>query len=278
MGNTVLNGLVTYTGSNSDRGPSPAVWGRIRECIDPNDAYEIFDDFLNFNGTVTTNVGDYSGQAGGYRSYEDSGGSITNLATEVGGVIRITTDNTDNDEMWLQPGSATSVFGKISDTAGDDKLLIFEARVRLGQTATGNAFIGLTEEGLAAADTITDAGAWADKDAIGFLILEDDSDGIDFIYKKAGQTLQTKIAVAQAVTADTWYKLAFMYDPNQVDAKKITVFVDGVDEGTYVTATDIAAATFPDGEELQPLFGIKNSSGAVNKLDVDWYRVYQSRA
>lgn len=274
---TVLKGLVVPIGVNSDRGPSPALWGRIREVTDPNDAYEIFDDFLNFNGTVSTNVGTYSGQGGGYRSYEDTGGSIVNLASEVGGVLRITTDTTDNDEVWLQPGSATSVFGKISDTAGEDKLLIFEARVRFGQTANGNAFIGLTEEGLAAADTITDAGAWADKDAIGFLVLEDDSDGIDFIYKKAGQTLQTKISVAQQITADTWYKLGFVYDPNAPEAKRITVFVDGVDEGTYVTATNIATATFPDDEELQPLFGVKNSSGAVTRIDLDWYRAYQCR-
>lgn len=274
---TMLNGLVVPIGVNDDRGPSPALWGRIREVIDPNDAYEIFDDFLNFGGTVTTNVGTYSSSGGGWTSYEDTGGSIKNLATESGGVVRITTDTTDNDECWLQPGSVTSVFGAISDTDGSDKLLIFEARVRLGQTATGNAFIGMSEEGLAAADTITDAGAFADKDCIGFLILEDDSDGIDFVYKKAGQTIVTKIAVAQAVTASTWYKLGFIYDPNAVADKRITVFVDGVDEGTYVTATNIATATFPDGEELNPLFGVKNSTTTATVLDIDWYRAYQSR-
>jgi hypothetical protein len=110
-----------------------------------------------------------------------------------------------------------------------------------------------------------------------FWFLEDDSDGIDFIYKKAGQTLQTKISVAQQITADTWYKLGFVYDPNAPEAKRITVFVDGVDEGTYVTATNIATATFPDDEELQPLFGVKNSSGAVTRIDLDWYRAYQCR-
>ena len=278
MGTSHVTGAVKYTGFNSNKGPSPALWGRLQHVSDPNDRYEFFTDFLQFGGSVSTNVGEYIGEGGRWVSYEDTGGSIAQLASEVGGAVRITTDTTDNDECWMMPGGTASVFGKISDTAGEDKLLIFEARVRFGVVTSGNAFVGLSEEGLAAADTITDAGALASKDFIGFCVLEADPDALMFVYRKAGQAMVTKIASVQALTASTWYKVGFVFDPTFPEDKRIKVFVDGSENATYVTATNIATATFPDGEELHVLLGVKNSTTVAQPLDVDWVKVSQVRA
>ena len=277
---TLVTGDVKFTGKNSDTGLSPAVWARIPlgKMVDPNGGKFVFDDFLTFGGSVTSNVGTYFSQGGAYRTYEDNGGSVAQIATSTRGEVEIQTDGTDNDEVWMSPGGAASVLGAISDTAGADLLMIFEACVKLSQITSGNAFVGLGEEGLAAADTITDSDALADKDLIGFAQLADDLDAFDFVYRMAGQAVQTKVSVAHTIVADTYVKLGFVYDPLAPAAKRITVYVNGVDSGTYVTATNIAAATFPDAEELNAIFGVKNGAAAAKKLTVDWWAFYQAKA
>lgn len=270
-------------GLTGERGLSPRLWARaVGQGLSPDgssNAYYVSDDFLTFGGTyvVASNVGLYASQGGCYRSYEDTGNSVAQLATEVGGVISITTDATDNDECWLQPGGAASVMGKISTTAGADKLLIWEARFRISKvTDTGNMFLGLTEEGTAIADFISDAGAISDKDYIGFTIGESNGDALKFVYKKAGQTAQTVFTYSTDIVLATWYRVGFCYNPKAPAAKRITAFIDNQEQGTYVTATNLAAATFPNGEELNMLAGVKNGSGAAHALDLDWYAFLQA--
>ena len=46
-------------------------------------------------------------------------------------------------------------------------------------------------------------------------------------------------------------------------------------ESTYVTGTNIAADTFPDGEELALLLATKVGAAAESKFQMDWWRVAQ---
>lgn len=272
-----LQSIVKHQGAgNSERGLSGALWSRIpSHAVDPRSCKFLYEEFDGFGGLVATNVGGYASPLGWYKSYEDTGGAIAPLATSVTGVLEIATDATDNDEIWLQYGSGTSVLGKISDTAGDTFPLIFECRLNVDQIASGNVFVGLGEEGLAAADTITDAGALASKDLIGFQSLEATPTVFDFVYRKAGQAAQVVKTGAHTAVADTFVKLGFIFDPKAPTAKRITAFVNGVEVTTYVTGTNIAAATFPDAEELSPLFGVKNSTTVAKKLRLDWWAFYQ---
>ena len=234
-----------------------------------------FDDFLNY-GVMAAG---YAASAGGYAHYIDTGDTIASIATENKGVIKFLTDTTDNDECWLSSGGNTGTMGVISDTVGSDLKLWFECRIRLTQIGnTYDMFVGLAEEGLAAADTVTDAGAMADKDFLGFNVLEADGDAINVAYKKEGQTVQTAIAGIKVPVAATWYKLGFVYDPSAASAKRISFYVDGVENGTYITGTNIAAATFPDGEELALLAGVKNGGGAASSFDMDWWAFAQVAA
>jgi hypothetical protein len=108
---------------------------------------------------------------------------------------------------------------------------------------------------------------------IGFNLAEAASATMTFAYRKAGQALTVNIAALKTIVAATWYKFGFLYDGAAPTNKRIRVFVDGEEQSTYVTATNIAAATFPSGEELNPLIGLKNGAGAVTQWDVDWVRV-----
>ena len=146
----LARGIANFTGK-SGRSLSPALWSNIPLwAIDPNSGVFLYEDFNAFKGGSNA----YYGQAGPYTSYEDTGAAVAQLATDNQGVIQIETDGTDNDEAWLQHGSATSNFLKVSTSS--PYIAAFECRVQIDQIASGNFFVGAGEEGLAAADTITD--------------------------------------------------------------------------------------------------------------------------
>jgi hypothetical protein len=267
-----------HASDNSGRGPSGAIWGNIpfpESHCDPSTGYGVWDDFVGFNGLLTSTTGDYS-SAVAYNAYQDGSNTIAQIATEVGGVISITTDTTDNDESWLQMGGAAGVFGKIASSGG--KKLAWETRIRMSTITTRNIFVGLAEEGFAAADAITDAGAMVTtKDFIGFRSLEGDANAFDTVYQKGSQT--TGVVDDDALTAvvTTWYKLGLIYDPNYYNRNKvIRFFVDGVEQADGVASSVIDDATFPDGEELSPVWGVKNGTTAAIVLDIDWVKIWQA--
>ena len=276
--------FTAHIGQTNGRGPSPRLWRHaVHSMFAPDGSargHFAGDDFRSFGASaaVASNVGRYSGDYLGYRSYEDTGDAIAQIATDRFGAITFTSAATDNNESWLQPGAAASVMGLISDTAGDDRLLVFECRVKVGQLVEIAAFWGLTEEGLAAADTLVDdTGALASKDMIGFHVPAHASVAkVDFVYRKAGQTAQVIIDDLSTLVADTYVKFGFLYDPLAPTSKRIAVFLDGEEQSTYVTGTNIAAATFPDGEELQPLFGQKVGAAAAKTSTLDWWYFYQA--
>ena len=178
------------------------------------------------------------------------------------------------------PAGNAGVLGVISDS--DARLLIAEFRFRLNSVTDGDGsvFLGLGEEGLGAAATplADDTGhTTSDDDLIGFLITEDDNDALKFVYRKNGGALQTVMTYGTALAADTWYNVGFVYDPEAPESKKIKIFVDNVEQSTYVTGTNIAAATFPDGEELDMYAAIIGSANNdPQHFDLDLWAFYQA--
>jgi hypothetical protein len=265
----------------SGTGPSVALWKKFNQNtlgIDGNaDGRDLYETFGNWGGLVSSNVGYYPGEGGGaYKSYEDTGGTIS-LRDASPTTMRITTDGTDNDSMSIQGAGSLGRQAVVTTTAGSMRQVIFEGRAAVGKiTDTYNWVMGLAEPACAANDGyFSDAGAVGDKDFIGFWVTEADGDSIKYGYKKAGQTLQT-LGVAQVPVADTFYKLGFIYDPTAPDSKKIKFFVNGVELTTYVTATLLAAATFPNGEGLSLFTEVKNGSAAISYADYRFWRLAQS--
>lgn len=273
---------VTYGSRSSDTttGPSQAVWGDCPIDDLKNDmavGYIIEDDFVNTPQMISDQ------DVAKYASYIDTGVTIKQAAL-AGGVLAIAGNDADNDEGSIQAGGNSGAPFVISDTAGSDKKLWFEARLKLASVTDDNTafFVGLGEEGLAAADTLVDdTAALASKDMIGFNTLCADGDALLFSYRKAGQAVQTvALDTSSAVlTADTYVKVGFVYDPKEVTAKRIKLYVNGVEQSTYVTGANIAAATFPDGEELAPLLATKNGDAGTTAHEVymDFWRTAQLR-
>jgi hypothetical protein len=274
-----------HGGDVSGTEPSPSIWGKFNwaDAVFHGKAKLFYDNFDGFglSTAVSSNVGRYGSSGAQYISYEDTGDAIAQLATDDNGVISFTTAATDNNESHLMPGGAASVFGTIDTKATGQRDLLFEARIRIGQLAETAVFVGMSEEGLAAANTLVDdTGAVASKDLIGFHIPAHASVAtMSFVHRKAGQAMVTTISGLKTMVASTWYKVGFFLDANEPSAaKRIKVFLDGVEQSTYVTDTAIEAATFPSGEELHFLAGVKAGEAGAKVLSVDWVRIAQMRS
>lgn len=264
-----MDRIVKYGSEHTLRAPHYdlyAQWKRNEILLqDTNVGYGITDTF--------TNVGDETiGIGSGWADYADTGCTINGVGGSPG--IQFVTDTTDNDEVWVQSGSDAGTPFVISDTAGSNKQLIFCAEFKVSSIADSGTgvYIGLGTAGMAAADTITDAGALkADEGFIGFFRPEGDGDGLDFIYQAASQTMQTHISDAVTLVADTYITVGFKFDGSQIHA-----FYNGsFNTDSPITATNIAAATFPDDEAMGILMGHKNGAAAAHTTTVRFVECQQ---
>ena len=271
---------------------SPRLWQRLIDTdLTPdgsNAGNLLVDDFNSFpNLTVTTAAGQLQ-PPNGYHAYIEADatvGSIKQNPADPSVITLLTSTDAadgDNHDTVLGTNGNTGTLGVISDAAEAAKLLICECRFRLNSVTNGDGsiFMGLGEEGLAAANTpiADDTGhKVSDDDLIGFFIGEDDNDALKFVYRKNGGAIQTVLTHPTALVADTWYNAGFIYDPSAPASQKIRIFVNNVEEITKVTADQIAAATFPDGEELAMYAAIKASANNdPQHFDLDLWAFYQA--
>lgn len=256
--------LTEYEGASTS-GISPAVWNPLKIDVirsNPTYGFVFFDDFLNFNRANES-----------YQNVVSSGASLSQIATEVGGVITAATGTTQDNVIALQAGAGTGVQVKFSDGGNPGA---FEARIRLAQTADAAFAIGLAQQGVGGTstgllNTAANNGEIQDVDFVGFRVALDDPDALDAVYRFSGNPLNVVKDVAQLITANVWYKLGVRFDPSN---KLVRWFVDGVEvANAKVTATD-----FPADEELAPVFALKAGTTTNVTADVDWWQVAARRS
>lgn len=276
--------FVHHEGQNTS-GLSPRLWRRVSQALQEGAGQtRLFlagDDFpaIHTAGTLTDLISELP-----YLIFADdtTNHSVVGAADENGGVLQLNIDvgAGANEEIGICSGDGTQQLGQISDTAGADYITAFECRFKLSNVTDGKAatFIGLAQPGIVANGGIIDAtgGPMANKAAIGFNVLADDGDSLDFCYQGASQTRQDAIAGVAALTADTFVKAGFVYDPTAPASKRIRVFINNVESSTYVTAANIAAATFPDAEALTFAAIQKGIAGSVAlEAAIDWWAFAQ---
>jgi hypothetical protein len=279
------NSLFTTHRAQSTTGLSPRLWANITQSMmsasGDKRLFLMGDDFGAIHHADT--LADLHSEMP-YIIFTDdtSNHTITGAADEKGGVLQLNIDaGADaNEELGIMAGDGTQQMLQISDTAGDEHLTAFECRIKISTVTDGKAALiaGLGQPGIVAAGGVidTDGGPMADKAFIGFSVLADDGDSVDFCYQGASQTRQDKIAGAGTLTADTFIKLGFLYDPAAPAANRISVYVDNVLQSTYVTATNIAAATFPDAESLAFVLQTKGIAGSLAiETAIDWWAAAQ---
>ena len=269
---------------------SPRLWARVIESQLTSDGGApgvfLFDDFDSFPVITLTTAAGQLQPPNGYHAFIEADATVGRIGPRADAPSAIelltSTDAADGADhvTCLGTGGNAGVLGVIDDSA--PKLLICEFRIRLNSitNADGSVFVGLGEEGLCATMTPLAAAtpqAVSDDDCIGFFIGEADNDSLDFVYRKNGQAIQTVLTYGTALVADTWYNLGFVFDPTAPASQRIAVFVDNVEQTTYVTATQIAAATFPDAEELAMYAAVQGSADNLpQKFDMDLWAFYQA--
>jgi hypothetical protein len=279
-----------YTGhlnanANTSRGLSPQLWQRASKCMLPpngDPGFFVYDDFTKFagvstsGGAVTLPTASTTGIGGmdGYSVYLDDGASILPATGVAGGVATLATSATDEDLAVMRTGHLC----EISRTADERAVTIFECRINLPtQVTSGSTFIGLCGNEIQADGGLVSGSGEviATAEAIGFRTLDADPDGIDFIVKVDATTTVVINTLIDA-TALAYNKLGFVYDPAEVNAKKIAVYLNGVKQTTYVTDTVMAtAASFPNSTFLSFAAAVKANGAVDRQMNVDWWALYQ---
>ncbi len=256
---------------------SPRLWARLIEeglSADgsaPGDL--LVEDFVS-SPSLTS-----SGACNDLYFFSESSATVKQNADSGKSAVELATGATANKNATLISNGNTGNLGVISDTAGSDKLTIFEARVKLADVADSSAFIGLAAPGSAAASKPLSGTTHvlADQAAIGFLVTEDDPDALKFAYVKSSQSSQvTVLTYASNLVADQYYNLGFVYDPSAPASEKIKIYIDNVEQSAKVSASDIAAATFPEGDVLAACVSVRSSAAAAEKLYLDLLAYYQA--
>lgn len=258
--------------TTAERGLSAGIWGRlpIQKWAVGVDGYFSFDDFRNFSKHVSAqNVQQYA-------SYIDTGVTIQQLAsTTLAGIARVTHDGTDNDESSIITGGNAGCEVLFPSTP-PARFLAFEARVAKSTIATdGLGFmLGLSEEGRAVADQLVDDTlVAADKDFLGFGCVAAAGATVNFGFKTAGQTAVVVAAAVATMVAATFVKLGFLIDMDAPTDKRGRIFVNGVEQSTYLTDTQIALATFPSAQGASRLWATKIGTASAFTMDMDWWAV-----
>ena len=249
-------------------GLSDQIWrsGKIDKALaDFSGGALLRDDFL---GIYTFTSGT---PASGYACYEDAGAAVASDTDDPNGVVTLTTGTTDNDEASLSSG-----IGFMEIASSSPQYVAFEARVKLTVLAEAAIFVGLADPTMVGANALVDAtGAITDADVVGFHIAAQASsvtmDAIHRISGTAVVTVQSDVHtdLTSSLTADTYMTLGIKYE-----ATDVTFYVDGELVGTV---TDVTAATFPDGEQLAPVFAIKTGNTTSKVLSVDWFQALITR-
>ena len=266
--------------ADTNRGPSPGIWADcpVMEMIhDPSVGFHLWDDFFG-SGEGTDTGQTWSAPSGGgrYLCFGITGATVqakTSVAGALTGILELDVDADDEENYLGFDTTHSSPFGEISDTAGHNKKLWFEGRVRFdnvdsGATACGKLF-GLGASGMNVTGAIgADAGSIAAVSFLGFRALAADGDGLDAVYGDGTEVVLAESAAglaAQTLTAAVWVKLGIYFDGTRtywyVNGEKVT--------GTGVLP---AATNFPDAAALHPIFGIREHGTADFEADIDWWR------
>lgn len=259
-----------YSGTSiadTSRGPSPSIWADcpILEILGGmRNGITIYDDFLSGPRVAAGAEASY----GNYRGFADTGGLVADGA-EWGGTLNLSSDG-DNEGASFRTACAPFQIAR-----GQGKLW-FECRVKtshIDDTKHG-IFVGMmADNALTAIVPITAAGAIADVNIVGFHRLEGDGDYFDSIYKADGVTQVTVGSDAAAITADTYVKLGFVFNPKTYE---LTFYRNGVKLANSYTVIAAAGTSFPNDVRLGLVMAVLNATASTpGSAEIDWWRAAQ---
>jgi hypothetical protein len=226
-----------------------------RNLSDPRRTIHFFKRFIN------NALDDTTSHAVDWAIQEDAGAVYT-LGDARGGVWNLTTDSTDNDELYVASRSQAFIFNTT------DKVM-FECEFS-NTAVTGTqrgAYVGLLDLGAAANNLVDNTMLIAASFDGAVFNLEA---AADLAFVTSNAATQVRTAAAKTWTDGDTVRAGFIYDPNDGTTAKVTPVIDGVDG----TAHDL---TISGLQEMNVGFGVKNgeAGGGAQVLGVKWVQVIQ---
>ncbi len=260
-----------YGGTQQTEMGSGAIWhdmpGNINE---PGKGWMLYDNFSNLSIIGAGSALGY----GGYSVYVDTGGYIRSPTVAVADPgCEFGSDGDNEIATALYSGGAKMLL------AGTAPQAWFECEVStsLITSAAQGIMAGVVERTAAATNVLLDdSDALADLNMLMFHKLE--GTGVWGIgYKADGQTAQVLAAGIKTPVAATRTRFGFKLMPHNPVSKRVVFFVDGTPLTTYLTTTQMAAATFPSDINLGPGFSANNATGSTPGVTTFyWWRAAQS--
>lgn len=261
------------TASNTDRLPTPAIWGDcpVLDLLEGGkDGAYLFDDFV-FNPRVLPTSAGVFGQWWGIGS---TGGTAVSVPTGQGSGIVLGSDD-DNEGAVIHCGNIPFQIDR------GKKKFWFEARVKFSNITDSKigAFIGLMgDTAITAAVPMADDGTIADANLVGFWRVEGDGDKLDIIYKANGVAVVTVAADAFTLVADTYVKVGMVYEDlgDRFGDYALTFYFNGVRFATHKHIPADDGTDFPNDVGMGPIIALKNAAGSSpGTLTLDWIRAAQ---
>ena len=227
-------------------------------ATEPSEFINDGDDFLTLNNSTNE-------AAGGYIVNGDGTETLIQTFLDPGIGITAGADSSDDSAFFMARNTAVGAF---DITINSGRRVAYEMRLRINQATEVGLFIGLAEAGLDD-DIVTDAtGALADKDAIGFHVLMDAANvDVDAVTRIEGGTAINAITSMTETETNLFNTYGFRFD----GAETLYWYLNN----EVVAKQTLAAATFPTGEALTPIFCIKNGEAVIKSFKLDYWRVVQ---
>ena len=277
-----------YTGLQ-ELGPSDSVFKGNgididRARLDPNYALFFYDDWRDFPliGTQTTQIAH-----GKYKVFHTTAGTCVPVSTvnsvELQRSVLSFNPDTDNDSGSIAQAYPSYLLSGDPATSGK---LAFECRVAVNNVATNGIgwMIGLGEVDqwtlatgvpMNGGDAITNAASF-----VGFRSKEDlvsSAKTIDSVYSDRATSFTDIQATIGSMTAYTFVKLGFVYDPNDT-TNCLKFYVDGVLQSTVVSRSTLTGLTNLDANALGLIAAcVADSAGTSSVFYIDWWTVCQLR-
>lgn len=213
------------------------------------------DDFMQLDHTPAES-------SGGYISTEVNTAVMVQTALLPGMCLTAQTDGTDLDALLITRQQA---IGGFDITIGSGRRLAYEIRLRVNQATETALFAGLCTSGPAVLDLLAiNTGILGNFDAIGFHALSAAAEVvIDGVTRILGGATQTGADAMTDTETDLFNTYGFQFDGN----KTIEWFLNNESVGTQT----IAAATFPTGQSLIPMFSIKTGESVEKSMKIDYW-------
>jgi hypothetical protein len=247
---------VLHPALRSGNGPSSEIFANIN-APQSGSGY-IFDDFERGAGQLDTAIATGASASGG-------GGS-----SDAYGVLKIAGGSTADTTGAAASGSAGNLLALSKKTA-------FEVRFKKADVASdkGSVFLGLSASGLAPIDGSTPTDHVLAANSVGFFV--DFADGDAVLFASKGSSTQEGIDNSIAISNDTYIKLGFVYDPQAADAKRIKIYVNGLEQtlGLSKTVAETAAKFPATTTYLDLSLASMSSTDAAEASFIDWVKVVQ---